>query len=441
MRVHDSIRRRRFANVPALWIAAASCAVLSLGLEARTQAPAATDQQSVQPAAAPAADPSPAPAQLPAQAPATTPAPAASATTSEPAGSDAITEDQLRQLLVGKSLYLRAGYLDNSLSFDEHGGLIGHSPQGSYTLNAIQIEKVHLGKHKAELEGQRYALHFLGASPNEDLDKAIDRVKITPKKKIVRISIDREQVVIPKKKKEKGNAKNQTAHAPSKSPVAPSSTQPQTAAAADDATADTLHAAASDRPADAAGVTVTSSPAHSARLLRDAIDRIFAPGIDDSMIASMPEFWKLYYQAVAAKTDYRPSDATILRQNTVDQKAKIVSTIEPPSNEYAQANGIAGLALYHAVIGPDGKPQQIVAGRPIGFGLDESAVDTIRKASFEPALKDGKPVPVWLDLVVQFRIYSKRTMASASPADAGQAPDSRLPGPYSLQPLAPTAQQ
>jgi TonB family protein len=438
MRAYDSLRRRKFANIPALWIAVASCAVLSLGLEARCQAPAA-DQQSTQPAAPPAADSAPAPS--PAQVPATAPAPAASATTSEPAASDAFTEDQLRQLLVGKSLYLRDGYLDNSLSFDEHGRLIGHSPQGSYTLNAIQIEKVHLGKHKAELEGQRYALHFLGASPNEDSDKAIDRVKITPKKKIVRISIDREQVVIPKKKKEKGSAKNHSADAPSKSPSAPASTQPQSAAAADDATANTPHAAESDLPADAARVTVTSSPAHSARLLRDAISRIFAPGIDDGMIASMPDFWKLYYQAVAAKTDYRPTDATILRQNTVDQKAKIVSTIEPPSNEYAQANGIAGLALYHAVIGPDGKPQQIVAGRPIGFGLDESAVDTIRKASFEPAMKDGKPVPVWLDLVVQFRIYSKRTMASAAPADAGHAQDSRLPGPYSLQPLPPTGQQ
>lgn len=119
-----------------------------------------------------------------------------------------VTEEELKQMLVGKPLYLRGGYLDNSLSFNEHGGLIGHSPQGSYTLSAIEIDKVHLTKHKVELEGARYGLHFLGALPYEDPTKALDRVKITPKKKVVRLTIDRELVVTPKKKKEgKGEAK------------------------------------------------------------------------------------------------------------------------------------------------------------------------------------------------------------------------------------------
>ena len=54
---------------------------------------------------------------------------------------------------MGKELFLRGGYLDNTLSFNEHGALIGHSPQGSYTLSGIQIDKVRLTKHKVELEG------------------------------------------------------------------------------------------------------------------------------------------------------------------------------------------------------------------------------------------------------------------------------------------------
>ena len=40
--------------------------------------------------------------------------------------------------------------------------LVGHSPQGSYTLSAVEIDKVRLTKHKVELEGARYGLHFLG---------------------------------------------------------------------------------------------------------------------------------------------------------------------------------------------------------------------------------------------------------------------------------------
>jgi TonB family protein len=359
---------------------------------------------------------------------------APAAAQAEPSSAGALTEEALKQLLVGKPLYLRGGYLDNTLSFTEHGTLIGHSPQGSYTLSAIQIDKVHLTKHKVELTGARYGLHFLGALPYEDPAKAVDRVKITPKKKVLRITIDRELVVTPKKKdKENGKAAQADAWA-RKGPSADSTLQPATQPELSEAgqtKAEIAAAPAAERPADPGSVTRTTSPAHAARMLKDALDLIFAQGFDERLMASMPEFWKLYYQAAAAKTDYRPKDPAVLRQNTVDKKARLTSTFEPESNEYAQANGVAGMALYHTVIGADGKPGEIAVGRPIGFGLDENAVEAIRKASFEPAVKDGKPVPVLLDLVVQFRIYSQRT--AAKPAEAAPPAGAVLPGPYSVQ--------
>ena len=129
----------------------------------------------------------------------------------------------------------------------------------------------------------------------------------------------------------------------------------------------------------------------------------------------------------------RPADPAVLRQNTVDKKARLLSTFEPGSNEYAQANGVAGMALYHTVIGTNGKAGEIAVGRPIGFGLDENAVAAIRKASFQPAVKDGKPVPVLLDLVVQFRIFSNRTAVTNQPEPVEKAAEPQLPGPYSAQ--------
>ena len=400
---------------------------------------------------APGAPPSNPPAPAPAASDATTPssdvpsgAPAASPTSprsaaepalpapapaeAEKAGADATaaaSEEEVKKLLVGKTLYLREGYLDNTLSFDEHGGLVGHSPQGSYTLSLVEIEKVHMSKHKVELTGLRYGMHFLGARPDEDPTKAVDKVRITPKKKVLKITIDRELVITPKKKKHPQNAES----APASPPETATAGQPEDA---DQAKADLENGPQAERPADSASVTTTTSPAHAAKLLRDAIDRIFAQGLDERMVAAMPDLWKLYYQAVANQADYRPTDPAIYRQSAVDQKARLLSTFEPPSNEYAQAGGVAGMALYHAIIGPDGKPQEIVVGRPIGFGLDESAAETIRKASFQPALKDGKPVAVMIDLVVQFRIYSKRTDQLAKPEVEAEAAPAKLPGPYSV---------
>jgi TonB family protein len=87
----------------------------------------------------------------------------------------------------------------------------------------------------------------------------------------------------------------------------------------------------------------------------------------------------------------------------------------------------------HAVVGADGKVRDVVISQPIGFGLDENAVDSIRKATFEPALKDGKPVPVELDLLVKFHIYSKLTSGTANTEEVQKAPAAPLPGPYSLK--------
>ncbi len=345
-----------------------------------------------------------------AQQPASTPSqgPAAHGARSSPTArpeAKPISEDELRRRLQGKTFYLRGGYFGNELRFDELGRFVGSSPQVSYTLSMVEINKVHVSKHRVQLEGIRFGLHFLGASPTEDPLAASDKVRITPKKKVQRITIDRAEVVKPKKK--------------SKS----SKDDPAVPAAQSAATLETVQ-----------GPGMSQAAAN--QRLEEALERVFSPGLDDRLVASLPDYWRLYYQAAASKSNFKPSDPSVLLQSAVDRKARLITNFEPPSNDFAQNAGVAGVALYHVVVGPDGKPVEIAVGRPIGFGLDENAVASIRKAQFQPAVKEGKPVPVLLDLLVQFRIYSKRTGASA-PSDAASAtlsePDEPpLPGPYSV---------
>jgi TonB family protein len=317
-----------------------------------------------------------------------------------------VTEDELRQQFAGKTFFLRGGYFDNDLRFDQRGQYTGRSAKASYTLNLIEIDKVHLGGRKVELEGIRYGLHFLSATPSDDPIQASDKVRITPKKKIVKISIDRANVTASKKTKSKSDAKSGTP--PAKSPPA---VNPEFS------------------------TSVTKDQAD--QRLETALDRVFSRGMDERMIASLPDFWQLYYKAAAKKSNYRPSDPSILRQSDVDQKARLLTNFEPPSNDLAQNAGVAGVAQYRVVIAPDGKPAEIAVGRPIGFGLDENAVNSIRKALFQPAMKDGKPVPVVVDLVVQFRIFSKKTGPDSGAARLTEPEAAPLPGPYTAnQPVA-----
>ena len=71
--------------------------------------------------------------------------------------------------------------------------------------------------------------------------------------------------------------------------------------------------------------------------------------------------------------------------------------------------GIAGMELLRTVVDATGVPRQMAIARPIGFGLDEKAVEAVKNSHFRPATVNGQPVPVVVDLVVTFRIYSNRT--------------------------------
>lgn len=52
-----------------------------------------------------------------------------------------------------------------------------------------------------------------------------------------------------------------------------------------------------------------------------------------------------------------------------------------------------------------GVPRNVHVVRPLGMGLDDNAVDAVRRYRFEPSTFQGKPVPVEIDVEVNFRLY------------------------------------
>lgn len=196
-----------------------------------------------------------------------------------------------------------------------------------------------------------------------------------------------------------------------------------------------------ERPADPNSVTHTYSPVHASRVLRQALDKIFAVGLDSREMDAMPDMWKHYYESQTNKAFYHFEDPTIVKLSEVDTRPAKISGPEPDSNVYAQENGIVGIARYRAVIGPDGKAGDIAITLPIGFGLDENAAAAIRKSNFRPATKAGQPVSTVIDLYITFRIFSKMTLPTNAPQ---KDPNTLLitptatqrPGPYTLKRMA-----
>ena len=321
-----------------------------------------------------------------------------------------LTEDELRARYVGKLIFLRGSYLGDDLNFDMNGKVNGSPTVGSFTLSGFEVRKVKLSKHKLELEADRYGLHFLGALPYEDDAKPFDQVKIS--KKPVHISIEREVIVIPKVKKEK--KKNE----PTPKELAAAQTLKTRDAAAPAATVEANEALKESNKAlkestealkETNEALKAVSPAHSAMVMNKALGSIFANDIDPVMMSHLPEYWQEYFNSKAEHRQYMPKDASIKVVSEGVTPPRVLNSIDPSSNEYAQKYGIAGMELLRTVVDATGVPRQMAIQRPIGFGLDEKAVEAIKNSHFRPATVNGQPVPVVVDLVVTFRIYSNRT--------------------------------
>ena len=78
---------------------------------------------------------------------------------------------------------------------------------------------------------------------------------------------------------------------------------------------------------------------------------------------------------------------------------------DPEYSEEARKAKYQGDVILWVVIGPDGKVRDVRVSRSLGLGLDEKAVEAVKKWLFEPARKDGQPVAVQLNVDVTFHLY------------------------------------
>jgi TonB family protein len=360
-----------------------------------------------------------------------TPAPAAPApvVTGAQAVQPASTPEALSAELVGKTFYLRGFYQDDKLEFAIDGKPVGTPQRGSFALSAIEIDKVKFGKHSMEIEAHRIGLHFFGGLPYEDDTKPFERIKVDPQKAMT-IEVDRLVIEPEKKKKKKDEKKDE------KKDAKEIAAKPATAAATEvakkdeedslpsspDAPAATAKLATAGAPAatPTAGAAPAIAPNHDPRVsflqLSKALNVMFAPALDDSVIATLPAYWQNYFASKEGKARAEQVDASTLRPGGEVKPPKLLTVIDPASNDYAQKNNIAGMVFLHVVVDANGRPGAVTIVRPIGFGLDERAVEAVQHAQFRAGTLNGKPVTEVVNLQVTFRIYSNRTKPNGSPA-------------------------
>ncbi len=287
------------------------------------------------------------------------------------------TDQRLRDEYRGKIFVQRAFYSAPHLQYDSTGRAAEQGPVGDWTTDAfVQLNDIHFAGDKVEIKATRLMVVCAGKKGFE-----LYEAKST------------------KKRKDK-----QAASADIEAPVADSSEE-------------------------------------AARAL---LSKIFLTS-GDSLVDYVPDFWKPCLEdGILGKSEGcrfsaemlgvpgmtippgHPSSSEDMRfPVTVSSKSNTTVTMpaglfrvghgvtppkplyqsEPTFSEAARRLKYQGVVTMGLIVDKDGLPKNIHILTPVGAGLDAKAVQAVSTWRFQPAQKDGQPVPVAIAVEMDFHLY------------------------------------
>ena len=76
---------------------------------------------------------------------------------------------------------------------------------------------------------------------------------------------------------------------------------------------------------------------------------------------------------------------------------------DPPYSEEARKAKYEGTVALKITVDAQGAVRDVQVVKPLGLGLDEKAIETVRTWKFKPGTKNGIPVTVWA--LVEFTFH------------------------------------
>jgi periplasmic protein TonB len=83
----------------------------------------------------------------------------------------------------------------------------------------------------------------------------------------------------------------------------------------------------------------------------------------------------------------------------------VVYSVDPEYSDEARRAKFTGIVMVSLIVDAQGLPEHVHVARSLGMGLDERAIEAVRQYKFKPATYQGKPVPVAVQIEVNFQIY------------------------------------
>ena len=83
----------------------------------------------------------------------------------------------------------------------------------------------------------------------------------------------------------------------------------------------------------------------------------------------------------------------------------VIQAPDPVYAEEARLKKVQGTSVLWLIVGTDGHAHDIHVARTLGYGLDEEAINAVRKWRFKPSTLNGTPVPVQINVEIKFRLF------------------------------------
>ena len=153
-----------------------------------------------------------------------------------------------------------------------------------------------------------------------------------------------------------------------------------------------------------------------------ALEAIFTDSLT-GFFAPMPIFWKTFAERqhlIPDEAGNPPSAASVAggsggvsvnatgsgsKNKDVVYAPKLLQSSEPDFTPSARALKYQAKVLVDFIVGTDGIPSKLAVKHAAGLGLDEVAIVAVERYRFSPAMKNGEPVAVELNVEVNFQIF------------------------------------
>ncbi len=83
----------------------------------------------------------------------------------------------------------------------------------------------------------------------------------------------------------------------------------------------------------------------------------------------------------------------------------LLKMVDPEFSEEARRKKLSGSVRVRLTVDENGMPEDVTVVQGVGAGLDEKALEAVRQYRFKPALRNGVPVKVVMNVEVRFQIF------------------------------------